>query len=195
MMTFTATREQRDNLEGLAYWVSDRAWSRERGELDEHEDHRTDTTIRAIFDALDRLGVRIRQNNIDRSPAARKEEHFMTSIEIKNTRLNVSVSAEAETVKRSAADLLTHLDSFLSLVEDGAFEGDPISEAVYACRNAVSSALETFDARARETAETLKGYEDKQRAEVNPMCKTCKAFGSTCNGTTCMTYTGCIYKR
>lgn len=23
MMTFTATREQRDNLEGLAYWVSD----------------------------------------------------------------------------------------------------------------------------------------------------------------------------
>lgn len=41
MMTFTATREQRDNLEGLAYWVSDRAWSRERGELDEHEDHRT----------------------------------------------------------------------------------------------------------------------------------------------------------
>lgn len=55
MMTFTATREQRDNLEGLAYWVSDRAWSRERGELDEHEDHRTDTTIRAIFDALDRL--------------------------------------------------------------------------------------------------------------------------------------------
>ncbi len=51
----------------------------------------------------------------------------MTSIEIKNTRLNVSVSAETETVKRSAADLLAHLDSFLSLVEDGAFEGDPIS--------------------------------------------------------------------
>ena len=57
MMTFTATREQRDELEGLAYWVSDRAWSRERGELDEHEDHRTDTTIRAIFDALDGLCV------------------------------------------------------------------------------------------------------------------------------------------
>lgn len=57
MMTFTATREQRDELEGLAYWVSDRAWSRERGELDEYEDSRTDSTIRAIFDALDRLGV------------------------------------------------------------------------------------------------------------------------------------------
>lgn len=57
MMTFTATREQRDELEGLAYWVSDRAWSRERGELDENEDHRTDTTIRAIFDRLDRLAV------------------------------------------------------------------------------------------------------------------------------------------
>ena len=37
MMTFAATREQRDNLEGLAYWVSDRAWSRERGKLDEYE--------------------------------------------------------------------------------------------------------------------------------------------------------------
>ena len=57
MKTFAATREQRDELEGLAYWIADRAWSRERGELDEHEDHRTDTTIRAIFDALDRLGV------------------------------------------------------------------------------------------------------------------------------------------
>lgn len=57
MMTFTATREQRDNLEGLAYWVSDRAWSREHGLLDEHEDQRTDKTIRVIFDALDRLAV------------------------------------------------------------------------------------------------------------------------------------------
>lgn len=57
MKTFAATREQRDELEGLAYWIADRAWSRERGELDEHEDHRTDTTIRAIFNALDRLGV------------------------------------------------------------------------------------------------------------------------------------------
>lgn len=57
MMTFAATREQRDNLEGLAYWVSDRAWSREHGLLDEHEDQRTDKTIRAIFNALDRLAV------------------------------------------------------------------------------------------------------------------------------------------
>ena len=56
-MTFTATREQRDELEGLAYWIADRAWSRERGELDEYEDSRTDNTISAIFDALDRLAV------------------------------------------------------------------------------------------------------------------------------------------
>ena len=55
--SYTATREQRDELEGLAYWISDRAWSRERGKLDEYEDRRTDTTIRAIFDRLDRLGV------------------------------------------------------------------------------------------------------------------------------------------
>lgn len=54
---FAATSEQRDELEGLAYWIVDRAWSRERGELDEHEDHRTGDTIRAIFDALDRLAV------------------------------------------------------------------------------------------------------------------------------------------
>lgn len=55
MITFTATREQSDNLEGLAYWVSDRAWSRERGKLDKYEDRRTGDTIRAIFDALDQL--------------------------------------------------------------------------------------------------------------------------------------------
>lgn len=48
---------QRAELESLAYWISDRAWSRERGKLDEYEDRRTDTTIRAIFDRLDRLGV------------------------------------------------------------------------------------------------------------------------------------------
>ena len=47
MMTFAATREQRDNLEGLAYWVSDRAGSRERGKLDEYEERRTGDTIRA----------------------------------------------------------------------------------------------------------------------------------------------------
>lgn len=57
MKAFSATREQRDELEGLAYWIADRAWSRERGELDEYEDSRTDNTIRAIFDALDRLSV------------------------------------------------------------------------------------------------------------------------------------------
>lgn len=57
MKAFAATREQRDELEGLSYWIADRAWSRERGELDEYEDSRTDNTIRAIFDALDRLAV------------------------------------------------------------------------------------------------------------------------------------------
>lgn len=119
----------------------------------------------------------------------------MTNIEIKNTRLNASISAETETVKRSAADLLTQMDSFLSLVEDGAFEGDPISDAVCACRDAVSSALETFDDRAQQAKAILATREAQQRAEVNPMCKTCKAFGATCNGTPCMTYSGCIYKR
>lgn len=34
--SYTPTREQRAELESLAYWIADRAWSRERGELDEH---------------------------------------------------------------------------------------------------------------------------------------------------------------
>ena len=70
----------------------------------------------------------------------------MTSIEIKNTRLNVYVSAEAETGQAfcPAADLLTHLDSFLSLVEDGAFEGDPISGGGLRLPQCGFSALETF---------------------------------------------------
>lgn len=55
--SYTATPAQRAELEGLAYWISDRAWSRERGELDKYEDSRTDNTIRAIFDRLDRLAV------------------------------------------------------------------------------------------------------------------------------------------
>lgn len=55
--SYTATREQRAELESLAYWIADRAWSQERGKLDEYENRRTDTTIRAIFGQLDRLGV------------------------------------------------------------------------------------------------------------------------------------------
>lgn len=55
--SYTPTREQRAELESLAYWIADRAWSREHGLLDAHEDQRTDNTIRAIFDQLDRLCV------------------------------------------------------------------------------------------------------------------------------------------
>lgn len=54
---YAATPAQRAELEGLAYWIAERAWSREHGKLDEYEDRRTGDTIRAIFDALDRLGV------------------------------------------------------------------------------------------------------------------------------------------
>ena len=57
MGTFFASRAQHDELTALSYWIADRACSRERGELDEHEQRRTASTIRAIFDALDRLGV------------------------------------------------------------------------------------------------------------------------------------------
>lgn len=61
--SYTPTRGQRAELESLAYWIADRAWSREHGLLDEHEDQRTDNTIRAIFDQLDRLGVPYRAQN------------------------------------------------------------------------------------------------------------------------------------
>lgn len=54
---YAATPAQRAELEGLAYWIAERAWSREHGKLDEYEDRRTGDTIRAIFDALDRLAV------------------------------------------------------------------------------------------------------------------------------------------
>ncbi len=54
---YAATPAQRAELEGLAYWIAERAWSREHGKLDEYEDRRTGDTIRAIFDALDRLGI------------------------------------------------------------------------------------------------------------------------------------------
>lgn len=54
---YTATPRAAQELEGLAYWIADRAWSRERGKLDAYEDRRTGDTIRAIFDVLDRLGV------------------------------------------------------------------------------------------------------------------------------------------
>ena len=134
----------------------------------------------------------------------------MTSIEIKNTRLNTSVSAEAENVNHSinstiardakeiqseAENLLMQLDSLLLLAEDGVFEGDPLLDAAYDFRKKFDINLKGFPARAREAVETLKAYEERQRSEVNPMCKTCKAFGETCNGTTCMTYSGCVFKR
>lgn len=54
---FEASRAQRGELEGLAYWIADRAHGRERGELDMYEEERTGETLRAIFHGLDRLGV------------------------------------------------------------------------------------------------------------------------------------------
>lgn len=30
---------------------------------------------------------------------------------------------------------------------------------------------------------------------LNPICTGCKARGTTCNGTTCQTWTGCVYRK
>lgn len=30
---------------------------------------------------------------------------------------------------------------------------------------------------------------------LNPICTACKARGVTCDGTTCQTWTGCIYRK
>lgn len=61
--SYTTTPAQRAELESLAYWIADRAWIRERGKLDEYEDRRTNTTIRAIFDRLDRLSGGLAAHN------------------------------------------------------------------------------------------------------------------------------------
>lgn len=56
---------------------------------------------------------------------------------------------------------------------------------------AVKRAFErVLDMRYIERQEAYKIYYSK----LNPMCFNCKRCGNDCNGTTCQTWTGCIFK-
>lgn len=57
MNTFTANRQQYAELEGLAYWIADSQYIRERYGDDEPELERAEKTICLIFDCLERLQV------------------------------------------------------------------------------------------------------------------------------------------
>lgn len=60
MLKFEATRKQWSWLEGLAFWIADNAYCRERLSKEEYEREefsRHDDSIRACFDQLDKLNV------------------------------------------------------------------------------------------------------------------------------------------
>ena len=56
-LRFDATKEQRDALEGLAYWIADNAYIIERYGINEPELENVRKTISMIFDKLDALYV------------------------------------------------------------------------------------------------------------------------------------------
>lgn len=37
--------------------------------------------------------------------------------------------------------------------------------------------------------------EDDSKPGLNSMCENCACLGNTCNGTTCQTWTGCVYRK
>ena len=37
--------------------------------------------------------------------------------------------------------------------------------------------------------------EDDSKPELNSMCENCACLGESCKGTTCQTWTGCVYRR
>lgn len=45
-----------------------------------------------------------------------------------------------------------------------------------------------------ETLEIIRKHKEKIGA-LNSMCAGCLEHGKSCNGTTCQTWTGCIYRR
>lgn len=52
---------------------------------------------------------------------------------------------------------------------------------------------ETETTPAAETETTAEPAE--RAAEINPMCTDCTRRGTDCDGTTCMTWTGCVYRK
>lgn len=58
-------------------------------------------------------------------------------------------------------------------------------------RHALASAI---TGRIRITAPAAETETAERAAEINPMCTDCIRCGSDCDGTTCETWTGCIYR-
>lgn len=56
-MTYTLTEKQYAELEGLAHWISNKYYARERYPEDKHEQERCHKTILLIFDVLDKMSV------------------------------------------------------------------------------------------------------------------------------------------
>ena len=58
MLTFTANQEQKRAIEGLAYWVADENYIRERFGNDDPDIRKChDTITKCIFPECDRLGI------------------------------------------------------------------------------------------------------------------------------------------
>lgn len=57
MLQFNANQKQRKALEGLAYWIADRAYIAERYGNDDPEITTCAETIKSIFDECDRLAI------------------------------------------------------------------------------------------------------------------------------------------
>lgn len=114
--------------------------------------------------------------------------------QIINTALNPTVSQDAAQIVEDTNKLIETLNLGLLLhAEDGAFEYDPIVEAAQEFREKLAALLESFPARAKDTASKLEAYEASEREGVNPMCNRCARFGSECNGTKDQHYAWCIY--
>ena len=57
MLKYELNKEQYSALEGLAYWIADAAYIKERYGNDDPELSQVDKTVRLNFDCLDRLNV------------------------------------------------------------------------------------------------------------------------------------------
>lgn len=55
-------------------------------------------------------------------------------------------------------------------------------------------AANNYDPEICEYIKSVKWLE-KDAAQLNPICVDCKRRGSTCSGTTCQAWTGCVYRK
>ena len=73
---------------------------------------------------------------------------------------------------------------------------DPITAAMdYGTDADVKRALCEYVRAGEYSAKICDYIESVAWLPLNPICTGCKARGTTCNGTTCQTWTGCIYRK